>query len=352
MRAARQHPVVTALAVAALLVASAVACSGDGGTDQAGGAGDPGTSAPATPSSGAGPEAAVRLAAINVLHGLSCPEESDFCDAPGRIELLWRQLEEAGCPDLVGLTEIGPRQGGLVPAMLPELCDGRYQLVWDPVAQAQEFDRQMILTTLPVLEDGYVDLAAFPWGAHWALVDSAIGPLVFSTTHFASSVNNPPCDAEICPPACEAGLEAGSCNAIELVDALDAIGDDGTVRVISGDLNQPADHPRIRIITDAGYVDAWTLAGLPECDPATGEGCTCCVDDGSEWPNGGLRSPAAGHDERIDFILVEGSATCQPESVDGSTARLAGAPADPPHRDLFWPSDHDGVVTTIRCAGT
>jgi hypothetical protein len=296
---------------------------------------------------------AVTMVAINQLHGLFCPDETDACDAPSRLDLLWQQLEEAGCPDLVGLSEIGPRQSELVPERLPQLCDGRYELVWDPEAQGQEFDREMILTVLPVIDDGYLDLVAFPWGAHWALVESPIGPMVFSTTHLASSANNPPCTSEICPPMCPDGLEAATCQSMQLVAALDGIAGADAVRVISGDLNGTIDSPRLRPILEAGYLDVWELAGLPECDPDTGEGCTCCINSDQEpWDGGGLGDPSLTRSSRIDFVLVHGGATCDPVTASTSTATFAGEPAATPVNGVFWPSDHAGVVTSIACAAT
>jgi hypothetical protein len=331
-----------ALVVVALLAA---ACTDDG--DQ--GSTDPPTTGPpqATETE---PGPIVSMVAVNVLHGLFCPEETDACDAPARLELLWAALEDAGCPDLVGLSEIGPRQSELVPERLGDLCGGRYELVWDPEGQGQELDREMILTMLPVVDDGYVDLAAFPWGAHWALVESTVGPLVFSTTHLASSANNPPCTDEICPPMCDEGLEAATCQAMQLVDALDQIGGPDAVRVISGDLNGTITSPRLRPILDAGYLDVWELAELPECNPVTGEGCTCCIgSDAEPWDGGGLRDATLRRSSRIDFVLVRGTSECKPVVQAGVTAIFAGDPSPEPVDGVLWPSDHAGVVTAVGC---
>ena len=57
----------------------------------------------------------LRVATLNVLHGLSCPPENDFCQAADRAQLVAEGLEKADCPDLVGFQEIGPRQGQLIP---------------------------------------------------------------------------------------------------------------------------------------------------------------------------------------------------------------------------------------------
>ena len=304
----------------------------------------------------------VTMVALNVLHGLFCPEPTDACQAPDRLSLLWREIEAAGCPDLVGLTEIGPRQGELVPAQLPSLCDGQYELVWDPAAQQQEFDRQMILSAVPVLEHAYVDLAAFPWGAHWAKVDTGAGIVDFVTTHFASSANNPPCAPDFCPPICEMGVETGTCHAVELVDFLQQRGTPDGTWVISGDLNQDIEDSRLQPIVDAGYVDVWNLGGNPECDEATGAGCTCCIGSPTEdYDGAGLLDSTQRRDDRIDFILVRVvSDGCEVvvdsfEDADGDgtgTGPFAADPADAPVNGVFWPSDHSGVQADVSVVCT
>lgn len=299
----------------------------------------------------------VTMAAINQLHGLFCPPETDACKAPDRLSLLWAEIERAGCPDLVGLSEIGPRQGELVPAQLPSLCDGRYELVWDPVGQGQEVDRQMILSAVPVLEDAYIDLAAFPWGAHWVKAQTDAGVVDFVTTHFASSANNPPCTPEVCPPICEMEVETGTCHAVQVVDFLQQRGTPGGTWVISGDLNREITDSRIAPIIGDGYVDVWSLGGNPECDSATGEGCTCCIESQVEdYDGGGLSDPTLRRVERIDFILVRVDDPKCRATVDTSgdadgdataTGPFAFAAASEPINGVLWPSDHSGVQADL-----
>lgn len=294
----------------------------------------------------------VRLAAINVLHGLFCPQESDFCAAPARLDLLWRQLEDAGCPDVVGLSEIGPRQEELVPERLAELCDGSYTLLWDPAGQGQNLDQEMILTSLEAVEDAYIDLANFPWGAHWVRVKSSLGVIDFVTTHFASSANNPPCTQETCPAICPEGIETGTCHSLQVVDFLDGIAEPDTIQVVSNDLNATIDSDRLAPLLDAGFVDAWIEADLPECDPVTGEGCTCCIESEMvDYDGGGLDDSASTRrTSRIDFILVRGTAECTPSFDARRTNLIGGEAADPPFEGLLWPSDHAGIVTMLTCA--
>ncbi|MCZ7526482.1 MAG: endonuclease/exonuclease/phosphatase family protein [Acidimicrobiia bacterium] len=354
------------LIVVALVLVAGAACSGDGGDGAPGAPSAPSatsTSAP-TAASGAGtaapgptepPPAApgLRVVSLNVLHGLFCEPATDFCDAPNRVALLLGLLEDAGCPELVGLQEIGPRQEELIVPALAGLCEGAYELVWNPEPGP---DREMVLTSLPVLDERFVDLAGFPWSAHWVRVESPAGPVDFLTTHFASSANNPPCGPETCPPLCPVGVETGTCHALEVVDFLDRYADPDGITVVAGDLNQPVDHPRIRTLLDAGFVDVWTAAGNPECDPATGEGCTCCLDDESD--PGVFSGTEAAYDERIDFVLVRVPARCElvldpPGDADGDgvgTGRFAGTPVADGPGGLTFPSDHAGVQADLACA--
>jgi hypothetical protein len=331
-----------AWALAAVVVAGACSGDDDGGGDGDGGAGPAGatTSEPA-----ATPE--LRIVAINQLHGLFCPPETDSCGAPSRLQMLFDAIEEAGCPDVVGLAEIGPRQQELVPDRLAELCGGRYALLWDPAAQAEPFDQEMILTTAEVLDEGYVELANLPWSGHWAKLDSALGTVDFVMVHQASSANNPPCTAEICPAICEVGVETGSCHTRELIAFMDEHGAAEGIHVVAGDLNKPPQDPRIAPYYDAGFVDAWVEAGNPECDPATGIGCTCCIDsDVEDYDGGGLRDPALRRDARIDFVMVRNRSGCD---LGYEAETFAGERATRPVDGYLWPSDHAGVLAVLTC---
>jgi hypothetical protein len=125
------------------------------------------------------------------VHGLFCPAETDWCQAPDRVQIFTELVEDAGCPDLIGLQEIGDRLEELLPAAVESLCDGRYEIAWQGVESP---DREMVLSRLPIVEEGYLDIANFPWEAYWVRVDHGDqGVVDFLTAHFASSSNNPPC---------------------------------------------------------------------------------------------------------------------------------------------------------------
>lgn len=204
------------------------------------------TTAPTTTE--AAPAAGLRLVTVNLLHGLelpgSCATGTDQCAAPVRLDLLWDQIEsQAACPDVVALQEISPRQQELVPATLDDLCDGIYTLLREDLGLP---DQVMILTSLPVEDDAFVDIAGPPWTAHWARLDAGGATIDVFASHFASSARNPPCAGpgesfDSCPEVCPVGIEMGSCNAIESVAFLDEVsaGAPAALQLLVGDLNRP-----------------------------------------------------------------------------------------------------------------
>jgi endonuclease/exonuclease/phosphatase family metal-dependent hydrolase len=310
---------------------------------------------------GTGSAEDLTVVTLNVLHGLplpgGCGEDTDFCRAPDRLDLLWSAIEQqAGCPDVVALQEIGPRQKELIPDRLGDLCTGSYELLF---SEQQIPDQEMILTTLPVVEDHFLDLSGGPWTAHVARLDSDLGPVDVLATHFASSAFNPDCGSAenaACDPACPAGIEMGSCNAIEAVAELDRAAADADLQLLVGDLNREIDDPRLALVTEAGFEDTWLLAGNPECG-TTGEAspasCTSGVSGDSELD--GLDRAEQDLDRRIDFVLArpaDGCALTVDTADDGDgdgtpTALFAVGPLDPPVDGLVWFSDHQGVMADI-----
>ena len=167
------------VAVLVVVTVAALACSsGDSDSKRSSGG------ASATSTTAASASKPVRVVTLNLLHGLFCPAETDACNAPDRVAILAELVEQAGCPDLIGLQEIGMRLEQLLPPMVETLCDGGYTIAWQAVASP---DREMVLSRLPIVERGYLDIANFPWEAYWVRVDTPSGPVDFLTTHFASS---------------------------------------------------------------------------------------------------------------------------------------------------------------------
>ena len=96
---------------------------------------------------------------------------------------------------------------------------------------------------------------------------------------------------------------------------------------------------------DAGFVDTYLVAGRPECNPETGEGCSCCVEGG--LPLAGLDDPAGQFTERIDFILARPSPDCSLIVDPERTAHWADRPLDRPVECLWWATDHAGVMAGL-----
>jgi endonuclease/exonuclease/phosphatase family metal-dependent hydrolase len=316
-----------------VLAVALVSCSGDDG----GGGGA--TAGPTTTVRAGEP---VRVLTVNVLHGLFCPAETDYCQAPDRAEMIARAVEGAGCPELVGFQEIGPRQPEVLPPAMDRVCEGRYELAWQGINSP---DRTMVFTTLPILDRGFLDLSVFPWEAYWVRVDAPVGAVDFLTAHFASSANNPPCAATVCPPVCPDGMPANECNAIEVVTALDAERGGAVLQIASGDLNARPGSPTLATFETAGFVDAWLSAGEPECAGAATRGCT----GGRDRPENaldGLDVREGRYSTRIDYVLVRPGPRC---TMNAAAAPFVAEPLARPFRGLYWPSDHAGVLAELAC---
>ena len=287
------------------------------------------------------------MAALNVLHGVTAcgGEATANCRAEDRLSLLADAIEAAGCPDVVGLQEVAPElQGARLPEMAADgLCAGAYDVAYDP---QNPVDTELTLSAVPIVDQRGIQLSGPPWSAQWTRLDTDIGPVDLVVTHFASSSFNPPCDPSVCAPYCETGVELGTCNAREVLDFLDRRGDPNATWIVAGDLNGAVDDPRVGVLTEAGFRDSWTEGGNPECDPATGEGCTCCI--GGPGPLEGLDRADRPYDTRIDFVLVRPGPDCDLAFVD-PTGGFADQPAAEPANGVVWVSDHGGVQATLTC---
>jgi hypothetical protein len=349
-----------AVIVVSGLVLVACASDGDGNASAPTGGSTPATSdeAATTTATVVDPTADLTLVTLNMLHGFTfdqdCPAETEACQAEARLSILWGQIEAAGCPDVVTLQEVGTAQQQLVPAHLTELCDGRYELATEWIGLPAEV---AILTTLPVLDHAGHRMSGINWMLQWVRVDSGLGPTEILTSHFASSSDPFSCaDAEdYCADLCPEGATPGDCHPLEVLDFLLDPDDPATVQIVTGDLNRAIDDQRVTTLLDAGFVDVWTLAGNPECDPATGEGCTCCLS--GDGPLVGLDQPVGTFVERIDFVLARAPGGCDlasdtPDDADGdgtSTGPFAREPVAEPVEGVYWSSDHSGVQADLSC---
>jgi endonuclease/exonuclease/phosphatase family metal-dependent hydrolase len=292
----------------------------------------------------------LRVVTLNLLHGLFCPEETDWCQAPDRVEIFAEQLEAAECPDLVGLQEIGERLAELLPSVLERTCDGEYEIAWHGQASSGHgLSQQMVLSRLPIEEQGHIELAHFPWEAYWVRVDSAQGPVGFLTAHFASGQNNPPCNPEDeeCPEYCPLGMITNECHAHQVVEFFDGRTEPAALSIASGDFNATPDSSTLTTILDAGFVDVWLAGGQPECDPATHAGCT----GGGDAPGpfvGMDTEEGPGYDTRIDYVTVRPGPDC---AVDVDAEAFAAEPRREPLNGMWWSADHAGVLAELRCHG-
>ncbi len=119
--------------------------------------------------------------------------------------------------------------------------------------------------------------------------------------------------------------------------------------VLGGDLNSDAANPGAPSWTPtydrllaAGFTDAWEQAGHSARD----RGYTCC-----QSPD--LRNAMSTFDERIDFVLVRPAENPSSSGfVPGSIMLdvVGGAEADRTAQSGLWPSDHGGLVATLRLA--
>ncbi len=117
------------------------------------------------------------------------------------------------------------------------------------------------------------------------------------------------------------------------------------VTVLMGDLNsdaeaepgEPSHTDTYANLVGAGWVDVWEAAPHPR----RARGYTCCSVDGPE-----PRTP----DERIDFVLVRGEGLTGDFSDDHTLyrARVVGTRRLDRTPSGLWPSDHGGIVATIR----
>lgn len=303
----------------------------------------------------------VEVATINVLHGWpppvsGCAESTDHCNAPARVDILWRYLDEqAGCPEIIALQEISPRWFEIVPDRIGELCDGTHVLLTRDVGQ---IDQEMILTTLPVLAHARTELAGGPvWSAHWAQLDGADGLVIdVFATHYASSAFNPLCDntrpVTTCGTGCASGMTLGDCHPLETLAFLAERAAPGSLQLVVGDLNARIDDDRILTLTGAGFIDTHLAAGNPECPPEGGANCTSGI--GGDTDLDGLDIAEQTPRSRIDFVLARPPDGCElivdVDDADGDgthTGLWADTPLPRAVEGLYWAADHTGVQADL-----
>lgn len=281
----------------------------------------------------------VTVVAQNLLHGIACPSDTDRCHLPERVELFARQLVEADCPQVVAVEEADPVMVGLLRDQSDGICEG-YEVVGgdDP-----SLDREVILTTLPVLGEERTRLAGPLRTALWVRVKAAVGPVDVVATHLASGTDDRPCDSDSCPPPCRASDTLNTCQGRQAADLLDAHRTAHSIGVLVGDLNAKPGEATIAAIEDHDYTDTFLAAGNSECDASTGDGCTSGRQDADLSD---LANPASRQSERIDYVFLSTKRDCR---VQRPTGLFAARPAAPPLDGLVYAADHSGVQATISC---
>jgi endonuclease/exonuclease/phosphatase family metal-dependent hydrolase len=316
------------------------------------------------PAPAACPATSVSAADLNVLHGVTCPPGTASCRLEERVDLLFRWIAASGCPDVVTLQEVSTQVLPLVTARLARPCSFAYQAV---SVQGSTFDNEVILTRYPApIVESEVLFGDF---RHllFARIDHPLGPLDVFTTHLAASTDGATdaCTAPDCPSECAAAGAATrrDCQAVQVAALVAERHTLPTPALVSGDFNEPPNSFVYRHLVGRGWRDTYLDAGNPECDPATGVGCTSGREDRQLDQ---LESPALNESERIDFIfLVPGgaSAPCTPTiepagDPDGDGARtalFADAPnpfapgCGPAPAAVCWPSDHVGTQLDGAC---
>jgi len=309
------------------------------------------------------PQPSVTLASLNFLHGLFCPPDTDRCRLPDRVDLLFDFVVARDCPDVVTLQEIWPPSLERMQPYLASACPFAYQLVLGE--RRTDVDDEAVLSRYPVTAVEQRSLYRNFRRVLLTRIDHPAGPLDVYSTHLASGADGAtqPCGAD-CPAECVAAGAANvrDCQAVQMAEFVDATHDPAHLGLIAGDFNQTPGSFVYRQFVDRGWTDVYLAAGNPECDPATGVGCTSGrQDEGLE----GLESPALGVRSRIDFVFLIAPvdpAACDAAIVppgrdgDGTGTRLFAdepnpfAPACGPLPEaICWPSDHVGVQVALDC---
>jgi endonuclease/exonuclease/phosphatase family metal-dependent hydrolase len=328
----RRLVVLVSLVVAGAAVATPAAASGD----------DPGS---------------LRVVNFNVLHGVICPPESDGCQLPDRMELLGRRLQEASCPEMVGLQEVSGRVFDRVKA-LPAIDECGYDLVLD---RPEAIDQEIVLTTLDVRATKVVKLSGFRTASRVELA-SDLGPVVMVVTHQDGDPDpgatgaDATCKRKVCPRVCEPGSPFLACQTTVAADLAEKVGGKRAIRILMGDFNVTPASARYQGLVDDGWTDTHLAAGNAECDATTGTGCTSgrrddVVDD--------MKDPNARQQQRIDFIFVKAPRSCaasfDPEADadgDGLGTGIWDDPVVDGPGGMAFVSDHSATSVDLTCEGS
>jgi len=313
--------------------------------------------APSTPAQSSGAATGKNLTVVNynILHGIFCPSETDSCRAPDRVALFLSQLQDAKCPQVVGLQEVSGQLAGLIKQQLSGVCGGRYKLA---MSITEGNDKELVFTTLPAKNPKVLPLPGGLRNATRVELQSDLGPVVLVVSHQDGDKSFPSCRNDIerykCPKPCVEHQTFSECQTVLGEDFGDKVGSKQAIRLYMGDFNLPAGTPRYQRLVERGWVDSHLAAGNSECDPSTGVNCTSGRNDVTLTA---LQDPTARESERIDFIFVKAPKRCTPKydtaadaDHDGTgTGLFAAQPAVNGPSGLAWPSDHTAVSMDMSC---
>jgi hypothetical protein len=168
-----------------------------------------------------------------------------------------------------------------------------------------------------------------------------------------------------CPAACDPSQTVRECEAVQVANFVTARHDVPTPAFLTGDFNADPSSAVYHTIVTQGWLDSHVAAGNPECDSATGIGCT--VGRVALNPTDGrseLEQPDLNVDTRADFTFVvppASDAACTgrlqtPAGPVTGTGIFAGTPnpftptCAPLPLPICWASDHNGTMANLSCA--
>jgi len=258
---------------------------------------------------------------------------------------------------------VGRASTRLAESLLAGVCPFPYEVVYLAVNRV---DDAIVLSRYAVADSAAQKLyGGFRHAVH-VRIDHPLGPLDVFTTHLASESDggNQPCGAlGACPAECvrEGAATVRDCQATQLAAWVTTVhGEVPVPAFVTGDFNRSPGSFVYTRFTNRGLVDTYLAAGNPECEPASGVGCTSGRQDEDLSQ---LEDPASNEHERIDFLFEVPPAVrrCRldgPDDADhdGTGTRLFTdrpnpfAPTcGPAPAAICWPSDHIGVEADLDC---
>lgn len=256
----------------------------------------------------------LRVLSYNLRHNV------DFYDE--RMELMADGIA-ALKPDVIGLQEIeiAVEQGEILEEMIRERdpsLDYELRQVLKPGAAAVLTGEGVgIMSRYPVSDVAILEMDDARVSLFGRIADAAGHSLAFVSTHLTS----------------DGGDELRALQASDTVAFLEDNAAANDARVLVGDFNADADDEAIGNVVAAGYTDSYLEQHGAEATAAGGNTSPVVL---------GKDNPPQDFRRRIDYVFARGAGHSAAH-VDGSEVVL-----DEPRADGLYPSDHLGVLTTLR----